>query len=50
VVHANATTQPTGAWVAQQLREATPFGETVKHLIYDNVTQYGPQFHTAAKA
>ena len=26
VVHINATVHPTDEWVAQQLREATPFG------------------------
>ena len=30
VVQVNATHHPTDAWVAQQLREATPFGEKVK--------------------
>ena len=50
VVHVNATAQPTDAWAAQQLREATPFGLTAKHLIYDNDTKYGPQFHAAAEA
>jgi transposase InsO family protein len=49
VVHVNATPHPTDAWVAQQLREATPFGEKPKHLICDNDTKYGPAFHTAAK-
>lgn len=50
VVHVNATAQPTDAWVAQQLREAMPFGQTAKHLICDNDTKYGPQFHAVAKA
>ncbi len=49
VVHVNATRQPTDAWVAQQLREATPFGQTAKHLICDNDTKYGPLFDAAAQ-
>ncbi len=49
VVHVNVTDHPNDAWVAQQLREATPFGETAKHLICDNDTKYGPVFHAAAK-
>ena len=49
VVHVNATRHPTDAWVAQQLREATPLGEKVKHLICDNDTQYGPRFDAAAQ-
>ncbi len=49
VVHVNVTAHPSDAWVAQHLREATPFGETAKHLICDNDTKYGPVFHAAAK-
>ena len=33
---------PTDEWVAQQLREATPFGSAPKYLIRDNDTKYGP--------
>ena len=36
VVHWGVTRQPTDVWVAQQLREATPFGQGPKHLIRDN--------------
>jgi putative transposase len=49
VVHVNATAHPTDAWVAQQLRAATPFGETAKHLICDNDPKFGPVFEAAAK-
>jgi putative transposase len=35
--------------VAQQLREATPFGDTPKHLICDNDKKYGPEFDRVAK-
>ena len=49
VVHVNTTRHPTDAWVAQQLREATPFGEKAKHLICDNDTKYGPLFDAAAQ-
>jgi putative transposase len=49
VVHVNATAHPTDAWVAQQLRDATPFRETAKHLICDNDTKFGPAFDAAAK-
>ncbi len=49
VVHVNATAQPTDDWIAQQLRDATPFGETAKHLICDNDTKFGPAFDAAAK-
>jgi len=30
VIHVNVTRSPTDAWVAQQLREATPYGQTPK--------------------
>jgi putative transposase len=44
VVHVNVTRQPTDAWVAQQLREATPFGEGPRFLIRDNDKKFGEQF------
>jgi Lon protease-like protein len=34
-VPVTTTAPPTDEWVAQQLREATPFGEKAKHLICD---------------
>jgi transposase InsO family protein len=48
VVHVNVTRQPTDAWVAQQLQEATPFGEGPRFLIRDNDGKYRAQFHHAA--
>ncbi len=36
IEHFAITTNPSSAWVAQQIREATPFGETPKYLIHDN--------------
>src|SRR5438874_11573676 len=36
VMHVNVTRSPTDLWVAQQLREATPSGQTPKYLIRDN--------------
>jgi putative transposase len=50
VVHANVTRHPTDEWVAQQLREATPFGHHPKHLIRDNDSKYGPVFAHVAGA
>jgi transposase InsO family protein len=44
VVHANVTRHPTDAWVAQQLRQATPFGEGPRFLIRDNDKKYAGQF------
>jgi transposase InsO family protein len=50
VVHVGVTRHPTDAWVAQQLREATPFGRHPKHLILDNDSKYGPAFARVARA
>jgi putative transposase len=50
VVHVNVTRHPTDAWVAQQLREATPFGQHPKHLLRDNDSKYGPAFTQLAAA
>ena len=48
IVHVGVTRSPTDAWVAQQLREATPFGDAPKYLIRDNDAKYGRQFTTVA--
>jgi len=50
VMPIKVTEHPTDAWVAQQLREATPYGQAPKHLISDNDTKYGPEFHRVAEA
>ncbi len=41
VIHVGVTRQPTDAWVAQQLREATPFGQRPIYLLRDNDSKYG---------
>ncbi len=48
VVHMGVTRHPTDAWVAQQLREATPFGAGPRVLIRDNDATFGPQFARVA--
>jgi transposase InsO family protein len=50
VVHVGVTRHPSDAWVAQQLREATPFGFHPKHLITDNDSKYGSLFAQVAAA
>ena len=49
VVHFNVTGCPTDAWAAQQLREATPYGNGPRHLIRDNDDKLGMRFAVAAK-
>jgi putative transposase len=49
IVQVGVTRSPTDAWVAQRLREATPFGEGPRFLICDNDDMYGQEFaHVAA--
>jgi putative transposase len=48
IVHAAVARSPTDEWVAQQLREATPWGEGPKYLIRDRDSKYGEQFAAVA--
>ncbi len=44
----SVTRHPTQLWVAQQLRDATPFGQAPRFLIRDNDAKYGTSFDTVA--
>jgi putative transposase len=44
VVHFGVTRSPGDAWIAQQWRNATPFGEGPRFLIRDNDKKYGAHF------
>ena len=48
IIHVNVTRSPTDPWVAQQLREATPYGQTPKYLIRDNDRKFGQHFARVA--
>jgi putative transposase len=48
VIHVGVTRLPTDAWVTQQLREATPYGQAPKYLIRDNDSKFGPCFARVA--
>jgi putative transposase len=37
VIHVNVTRSPTDSWVAQQLREATPYGQSPRYLVTTQV-------------
>ena len=49
IIHVGVTQSPYDVWVAQQLREATPYGHTPKYLIRDNDNTFGPCFARVAK-
>ena len=48
VIHVGVTRSPSDAWVAQQLREATPYGQAPKYLIRDNDSKFGSCFTRVA--
>jgi transposase InsO family protein len=48
IVHVGVTRSPTDTWVAQQLREATPFGAAPTYLLRDNDAKYGSHFDAVA--
>jgi len=48
VIHVGVTRSPTDPWVAQQLREATPYGQAPKYLICDNDSKFGSCFARVA--
>jgi putative transposase len=48
VIHVGVTRSPTDAWVAQQLREATPYGQAPKYLIRDHDSKFGSCFDWVA--
>ena len=48
VVHCNVTRHPTDGWAAQQLREATPYGDGPTYLIRDNDDKFGGKFASVA--
>ena len=48
VIHVGVTRSPTDAWTAQQLREATPYGQGPKYLIRDRDHKFGSCFARVA--
>ena len=48
IVHVAVSTSPTDEWTAQQLREATPWGEGPKYLLHDRDSKYGSFFSAVA--
>ena len=48
IVHTGVTKYPTDEWTAQQLREATPWGNGPKYLIRDRDGKYSKHFSAVA--
>src|SRR6266480_3802537 len=48
VIHVGVTRSPTDAWTAQQLREATPYGQSPNYLIRDRDGKFGSCFARVA--
>jgi len=48
VIHVEVTCSPTDSWTAQQLREATAYGQGPKYLIRDRDSKFGPSFARVA--
>jgi ABC-type multidrug transport system ATPase subunit len=48
IVHTAVTQSPTDDWTAQQLREATPWGQGPKYLIRDRDSKYASHFSAVA--
>ncbi len=48
LLHFGVTRSPSDAWLAQQLREATPFGQGPRFLIRDNDNKFGDAFDRVA--
>jgi putative transposase len=49
LLHFGVTRNPSDTWVAQQLREATPFGAGPRFLIRDNDSKFGNAFDRVAQ-
>jgi putative transposase len=50
IIHTGVTKYPTDKWTAQQLREATPWGQGPKYLIRDRDRKYATHFSAVADA
>ena len=48
IVHSAVTTSPSDEWTAQQLREATPWGQGPKYLLHDRDSKYASHFSAVA--
>ena len=49
ILRAVTTREPTSDWLAQQLRELTPFGQGPKYFLRYNDARFGYAFDAVAK-
>jgi transposase InsO family protein len=50
ILHCNVTRHPTGLWINQQLREAFPYDQSPRYLIYDRDAKFGDAVGAAVTA
>ena len=50
ILHCNVTWHPTSTWIAQQLREAFPYGAVPKFLVFDHDAKYGSEVPAAIRS
>ena len=50
ILHFNVTSHPYSGWVMQQLREAFPYDEACKYLIFDRDSSFSPDVVRAMKS
>lgn len=49
IIHVAVPHHPSDIWLAQQLREATPVGQSPRYHIHDRASNYGESFARAAR-
>jgi len=50
ILHVNVTKHPTSGWIIRQLREALPFEDSHKYLIFDRDQKFGIEVIATVKA
>ena len=49
ILHTAVTHAPSDAWTAQQIREATPWGQRPRYIIHDRDSKYGQLFKSVVQ-
>jgi len=50
ILHFNTTTQPTGEWIVQQLREAFPLPCPYRYVVFDRDRKFGTEVREFLRA